>query len=405
MFKKITLISLGIIISFGFLFGAEDAFANEEVNVYFFWGEGCPHCAKEKPFLEKMEEKYPEVEVHDFEVWKNSENRSLLTEVGKKLDANVSGVPFTVVGEKYFTGWLSEATTGKDIENAIQCALEKSCEDPVGEVLSPNQEEKEEEPCGCEEDSSALPSEIELAFLGKIDPSDFSLPMITIILGGIDGFNPCAMWTLLFLISLLLGMKDKKKRWILGTAFIVASAFVYFLFMAAWLNLILFLGVINWVRILIGLIALGGGAYNLKEFFVNKEGVCKVTGGEKKQAVFEKMKEFTQKKNLYLALGGIILLAFAVNLVEAICSAGLPVVFTQILTLSDLSTTQYYAYMLLYILVFMLDDLFIFFVAMKSMELTEINTKYSRASHLIGGALMIIIGILIIFKPGLLMFG
>ncbi len=406
IFKKITLIFLGIIISFGFLFGAENAFASEKVNIYFFWGEGCPHCSKEKPFLEKMEEKYPEVKVYDFEIWNNSENRSLLVETGKKLNVNISGVPFTVVGEKHFTGWLSEATTGKEIEDAIQCALASGCEDPVGDILFPNQKgDQGQDSCGCEEESSGIPSEIELAFIGKISPSDFSLPVLTVILGGIDGFNPCAMWVLLFLISLLLGMKDKKRRWILGTAFIVASAFVYFLFMAAWLNLILFLGVIVWVRVLIGLLALGGGGYNLREFFVNKKGVCKVTGGEKKQVVFEKLKEITQKKNFLFALIGIILLAFAVNLVEALCSAGLPVVFTQILTLSNLSMGEYYAYMLLYILVFMVDDLIVFFVAMKTMELTDINAKYSKASHLIGGALMIIIGLLMLFKPELLMFG
>jgi len=100
-----------------------------------------------------------------------------------------------------------------------------------------------------------------------------------------------------------------------------------------------------------------------------------------------------------------VLLAFAVNLVELICSAGLPVIFTQLLTLSDLSPWQYYAYMLLYIFVFMLDDLFVFIVSMITLEMTGITTKYSRISHLIGGILMVIIGLLLIFKPELLMFG
>lgn len=210
---------------------------------------------------------------------------------------------------------------------------------------------------------------------------------------------------LLFLISLLLGMKDKKRRWILGSAFIGASAFVYFLFMAAWLNLLLFIGFIVWVRILIGLVALGGGGYNLKEFFTNKDSGCKVTGGKKRQAVFEKLKSITHQKQFLITLGGIILLAFAVNLVELICSAGLPVIFTQILTLSNLSDWQYFGYMLLYIFIFMLDDLFIFFTAMITLEMTGISTKYSRVSHLIGGILMAIIGLLLIFKPELLMFG
>jgi thiol-disulfide isomerase/thioredoxin len=405
MMKKLAKIILALLIVF---FIAKPAFAQEkQVNIYFFWGEGCPHCAREKTFLKQLEKKYPQVKVLDYETWGNSDNRKLLTEVGKKLNVNISGVPFTVVGEKHFTGWLSEATTGKDIENAVLCVLNDECSDIVGGILIPQQiEEQKDEPCECEEEqNSAIPSELKLPVIGQVNPRNFSLPVLTIVLGGLDGFNPCAMWTLLFLISLLLGMKDKKRRWILGTAFIVASAFVYFLFMAAWLNLLLFVGFIVWVRILIGLVALGGGGYNLKEFFVNRDSGCKVTGGEKRQAVFEKLKNISHQKQFLIALGGVVLLAFAVNLVELICSAGLPVIFTQILTLSNLAKWQYYAYMLLYIFIFMLDDLIIFFMAMITLEMTGISTKYSRASHLIGGILMLIVGLLLIFRPELLMFG
>lgn len=398
MLKKLTRIFLVLIVLF---FVVKPVMAQEkQVNVYFFWGEGCPHCADEKPFLQELEKRYHEVKVYDFEVWNNSDNRKLLIEVGKKLNTTVSGVPFTIIGEQYFTGWLNQNTTGQSIENAVQGVLRDGCCDVVGEVLASQQSLTQKE-----EKKSVVPAELYLPIIGKINPRSFSLPVLTIILGGLDGFNPCAMWTLLFLISLLLGMKNKKRRWILGTAFIIASAFVYFLFMAAWLNLILFIGFIVWIRILIGLVALGGGSYNLKEFFVNKDSGCKVTGDKKRQAVFEKLRNITHRKQFVLALGGIILLAFAVNLVELICSAGLPVVFTQILTLSDLASWQYYAYMLLYIFFFMLDDLFIFFSAMLTLEITGISTKYSRISHLIGGILMLIIGFLLIFKPELLMFG
>ena len=405
MVNKLIKISLVLLALFLIV---KPALAQEkQVNIYFFWGEGCPHCAHEKPFLEGLEKKYPEVKVYDFEAWGSGDNRKLLIEVGKRLNTNISGVPFTVVGEKYFTGWLSEETTGKDIENAVLCVLNDNCHDVVGEILAPQQVKiPKDQPCECEQEKeSAIPIELKLPIIGKVNPRNFSLPVLTIVLGGLDGFNPCAMWILLFLISLLLGIEDKKRRWILGTVFIVASAFVYFLFMAAWLNLLLFVGFIVWVRILIGLVALGGGGYNLKEFFTNKDSGCKVTGDEKRQAVFEKLKNITHQKHFLIALGGIIILAFAVNLVELICSAGLPVIFTQILTLSHLTRWQYYAYMLLYIFIFMLDDLFIFFTAMITLEMTGVSTKYSRASHLIGGILMLIVGLLLIFKPELLMFG
>ncbi len=364
-----------------------------DVNVYFFWGDGCPHCAREKPFLEKLEQKYPEVKVYDYEIWRDAGNRDLMVEVAKKLNASVSGVPFTVVGEKYFIGYYNDATTGREIEEAVEYCLTNQCVEVFSQDNNP------------QEETISDTKIIDLPFLGEIDALNFSLPILTIVMGGLDGFNPCAMWVLLFLISLLLGMKDKRKMWILGTAFIVASASVYFVFMAAWLNLILFIGVVIWVRIIIGLVTLVGGVYNLKEYFTNHTATCKVTGSEKKQRVFEKLKDITQQRSFFLALGAIILLAFAVNLVELLCSAGLPAVYTQVLALSDLAKWQYYLYILLYIFVFMLDDLFIFFVAMTTLQMTGISAKYSRWSHLIGGILMLIIGLLLIFKPEWLMFG
>jgi hypothetical protein len=200
-------------------------------------------------------------------------------------------------------------------------------------------------------------------------------------------------------------MQDRKRMWILGSAFIFTSGLVYFLFLSAWLNLFLFIGLITWVRVAIGLVALGGGSYYLYDFVKNKSGGCEVIGDERRQQVFERLKGITQRKEFLLALGGIVILAFAVNLIELVCSAGLPAVYTQVLTLSKLTTWQYFLYLLLYIFVFMLDDLFIFVTAMITLQATGIQSKYSRFSRLIGGILMIIIGILLLFKPELLMFG
>jgi hypothetical protein len=152
-------------------------------------------------------------------------------------------------------------------------------------------------------------------------------------------------------------------------------------------------------------VALFGGGYSLREFFVNKDSGCKVVGAEKKRKTFDRMKEVVHQNSLWLALGGIILLAFAVNLVELICSAGLPAIYTQVLALNDMATWKYYLYILGYIFFFMLDDLIIFFIAMTTLRVTGITTKYTRVSRLIGGLLMLIIGLLMIFKPELLMFG
>ena len=372
---------------------------SEEVNIYFFWAHGCPHCQAEKDFLKTMEQKYPNVDIHSLEVTSNKENADLLKKAGKELNADISGVPFTVVGEQYFIGWYSEETTGKSIESAISCVIENHCQDVIGKLTTSISETAHTK------SGKVIPEKLDLPIIGEIETKNLSLPVLTIIIAALDGFNPCAMWVLLFLISLLLGMQNKKRMWIFGSVFIVASALVYFLFMSAWLNLFLFLGVVFWIRIIIGLVALFAGGYNLKEFFTNPAGTCKVTGTEKRQRIFEKLKKIVQEKHVFLALLGLIVLAFAVNLVELICSAGLPAVYTQILTLTNLASWQYYSYLALYIFIFMLDDLFVFFVAMITLQATGVTDKYSRISHIVGGIIMLIIGILLIFKPELLMFG
>lgn len=250
-----------------------------------------------------------------------------------------------------------------------------------------------------------VPDKMKVPVFGEIDLKTISLPALTVIFGLLDGFNPCAMWTLVFLISLLLGMENKKRMWILGGAFILASGAVYFLFMVAWLKIILFLGFIFWIRVGIGTVAIGSGIYNLKEYIFTKEIVCKVTNTERRRKIFEKLRNITAHPNFWLALGGIVLLAFAVNLVELICSAGFPAVYTQVLSLNNLAAWKYYLYILGYLVFFILDDMFVFVVAMLTLQATGLTTKYTRASHLIGGILMSIIGILLIFKPEWLTFG
>lgn len=394
MLKKVLVF---ILVSFAFFSMTKGVFASgKKVDLYFFSANGCPHCKEEKIFLDKIKAKYPELQVHEYEITGSRENIELLNKVKKRLDVNITGVPFTVIGDHHFAGFLNAETTGAQIEEAIKCALETGCNDVVESLINPATTKKESKP---------IPEKLRLPILGEVETKNLSLPALTFIIALIDGFNPCAMWVLLFLISLLLGMKDRKKMWILGTAFIVSSAFVYFLFLSAWLNLFLFLGFVIWVRILIGSFSLVAGGYQVREYFVNKTGSCKVTGGDKRRKVFERLKEITQKDKFILALGGIIILAFAVNLVELVCSAGLPAIYTQVLSLSKLAPWQYYLYLIFYILIFMFDDLLVFFVAMTTLKISGVDGKYSRYSNLIGGAIVILIGIFMLFKPEILMFG
>lgn len=380
--------------------------ASTPLKAYLFWGDGCPHCAKEKVFLDKILPKYPNVELKKYEIYNNQNNVKLMQAAAKTLNLEAGGVPLLIVGDKEFVGF-AEGLTEAQITAQLDKCSKSTCPDSIASVIDPESKPKPVEKVD-EKSQNTTKTEkkmIKLPILGEVNALDFSLPVFTIILGTLDGFNPCAMWTLLFLISLLLGFNDRKKMWILGGTFIVASSFVYFMFMVTWLNLILFLGFIVWVRLAIGALALVGGGFSIKKGITNKDGGCEVTGSEKRQATFAKIRQITKNKNLLLAMGGIILLAFAVNLVELVCSAGLPAVYTQVLALSNLDSWQYYGYILLYILFFMIDDIIIFVIAMTTLKMTGISTKYSKWSNLIGGILMVIIGLLLVFKPEWLMFG
>ncbi len=413
---KLLKIILPIFLFFIFI---QPSMAQDKINLYFFYGDGCSHCAKEEKFLNKLEKERGDIKIFRYEVWYNRDNAQILSELVKKLNLNVSGVPLLIIGNKSVSGYFSDETTGEEIKRIINYYTVNECSDVVAPVLNKDQKNSPcvhgcdsgnlecIHNCGCEADtagSSKIPEKINLPLFGEVKVKDISLPVLTIMIAALDGFNPCAMWVLLFLISLLLGMKNRKKMWILGSVFIFTSGLVYFLFLSAWLNLFLFFGFIFWIRIIVALVALGSGYYHLKEYLTNRAGTCKVTGGKKRQLIFEKLKNIVAKEKFWLALAGIILLAAVVNLVELVCSAGLPAIYTQILSLSNLPGWQYYIYLLLYISIFMLDDLFIFIIAMSTLRIKAISSRYSRWSNLIGGIIMLIIGLLLMFKPGWLMF-
>lgn len=375
------------------------AFAQEPTNkidLYLFYGDTCPHCKEEKEDLKELQEEYSQLEVHLYEVYNNKENQKLLNTVAKELGVNVTGVPFTIIGNRNFVGYSKPRK--KYLEETIEYYSNNPSTNVVEEILNNNYKGKPYE------DSEA--DFIDLPLFGELNIKRLSLPIITILIGIVDGFNPCALWILLFLISMLIGMENKKRMWALGLTFILTSGIVYFIFMAAWLNIIMLIGTIILIRTIIGVLGVGGGLFNIRNYLKErKQDGCQVVDKTKRKTIFNKIKRFTHEKKFYLAILGIIVLAISVNLIEMLCSLGLPAIYVQILELSNVSTVAKYFYLFLYVLFFMLDDIIIFAIAMVTLKATGISTKYTKYSHLIGGIIMIIVGLLLIFKPEILMFG
>lgn len=399
--KNIGKIIFTILICFIGLFSVKADTDKNIVNIYLFHSDKCPHCQEEKKLLKELEKEYDNVRIYKYEVY-TDDNGKLFEESAKIMETKARGVPFTIIGEKTYTGFSYESSKKTFVE-AINYYSKYGYQDKIGEYLGnielPKYEIKEDNPSYEEYVKSGEDYQVSTIF-GSINTKNLALPLVSIIIGLVDGFNPCAMWVLLFLISMLLGMKDKRKMWILGISFLLTSAIIYLLFMVAWLNVASMLTTIKWIRITIGCVAIIGSFINIRAYIKErKTNGCSVVNEKKRNKIFAKIKKFTSEKNLFLALLGVITLAASVNIVELACSAGLPVMFIEILSMNNLTIIEEIIYIALYMIFFLLDDLIVFIVAMKTMELTGFSTKYGKVSKILGGILLLLIGILLIFKP------
>lgn len=398
--KKLLTIIITILLFIPLICSAK---TNELIDVYIFYSSSCGHCKNAKEFLKEYENEKKTIDIHYYEVIHNKKNAEILENVQDVLDHPSMSVPYIVIGSEVVVGFGDN--TGDELVNIIEYYSKNDYVDITGKII--NGEITEDNIADYISESGDIAgSKVSVPILGEIDVKNVSLPLLGIVMGLVDGFNPCAMWILIFLISMLINMKDRKKMWILGLAFLLTSALVYALIMGAWLNVVVNFAGIRWIQIIIGLIALAGSIFNFKSYYLErkKDAGCQVVDEKKRKKIISKIKKFTMEKSFILALLGIILLAASVNIVELACSAGLPVLFTNILAVNNITGMSAVLYIFLYILFFLLDDLIIFTIAVITFKVTGMTTKYTKFSHLIGAIIMLVIGILMIIKPEWIMF-
>ena len=294
--------------------------------------------------------------------------------VKEKMKSKTTGVPFTVVGKYYYIGFSE--TTASNIENKIKEYAE----------LDNN------------------PNHVKIPLLGEINMKTVSIPLVAVVLGFIDGFNPCAMWILLFLINMFIGQKDKKKSWILGLTFLIISATIYFLSMLG-MNIVLSVIAVNWLQIAIAIFILIAGILNLRKYLRTRkeEEGCTVVDDKKRKKLITKVRKIMNENSFLLSLIGIAILAASVNLIELACSLGFPMIFTEILTINHVEGIVRILYLLIYVFFYMIDDLFVFTISMITLEATGITNKYNKLCTLVSAIIMIIMGILLLLKPEWLM--
>jgi len=352
-----------------------------------FFHPTCHSCSNARHYIDKvLKHKYPKVkfEFHDIT---SPEEMTLMETYYRsyKLNKQLMTTPTIFVGNEYILGYDSDEKTGKDLEKIIQrnfLSLKRL-------IFPKNLSNKNKLEKKNHVDT----------FFGKINLFRHSLVFLAITLGLVDGLNPCAIWVLVYLITLIARLNDKRKIWLIVGSFLLASGILYYLLMTTLLRVFLFIGYLRILQLLIGCIAFYIGVVDISVYIKNKGQItCKIDDAKSKQKTMTKVQKLVNAKISLMTILGVIGLAFAVNSIEFVCSSALPAIFTSILAQANLSMVQYHLYILLYVIFFMLDDLIIFSVAAFAIN-RYFGDHYLSPSKLIGGIILFVLGVIMIFFP------
>jgi glutaredoxin len=379
--NKLILCSVAIWLLAGLYFGGiglvMGASVIPENELQVFVRPGCPHCEEAKRFLPELRRRRPDLHIRVRDIYQDPQALRELTELAERFGLQPIGVPAFYLRGKLIVGFLSGGTTGKTLESLLDQPTSNA------EQLSPNRP----------------PDTIDAPLLGQLSVRELGLPLFTIVLGLVDGFNPCAMWVLLFLLSMLIHLQDRAKMFLIGGVFVTVSGLVYFAFMAAWLNLFFLIGMSRMTQMLLGGVALLVGGLNLKDFLAFGSGLSIGIPESAKPGVYRQVRRIIRAENLRGALAAVIVLAILVNTVELLCTAGLPAIYTQVLTTYSLPGWAYYGYLALYNLAYVADDSLMLAVAVVTLSRRKLQESGGRWLKLLSAVVMLALGLVLLLKP------
>jgi len=370
------------------------------VRLYYFFSPTCPHCQAAAPYIEELKARWPWLEVKKYSVKDNRANAKFYYETALSLGTKALSVPGFVFCRQVLIGYDTAETTGAEIARAIETCHQRLLDEgirtmsaaPGPGTVGPDapQSTVMDDPAG---------TKVNLPFVGMVDVKAFSLPVLTVVLAGMDAFNPCAFFVLLFLLSLLVHAKSRARMAIVGGTFVLFSGLVYFVFMAAWLNVFLIAGELRVITVIAGLLALTVAALNIKDFFWFKEGPSLSIPESAKPGLFKRMRGIVATGSLGPMLASTVLLAIVANSYELLCTAGFPMVYTRVLTLAELETWQYYAWLAVYNVIYVIPLLAIVIVFVKTMGARKLSESEGRILKLVSGFMMLGFGLMLLAAP------
>lgn len=359
------------------------------------WGHpACPHCKAAHAFLDGLKAQRPDLHIVEHDVAKTPEAFDELSARTRRAGLDMVGLPSFLVRGRLLVGFDSAKTTGAEIETFLkQTNRQQSVEH--GPAHAPGSDVSRVPRSGDTPPENA----IDLPAFGRVSLKHLGLPLFTIVVGLVDGFNPCAMWVLLFLLSLLVNIKSRPRMLAIAGSFVLVSGVAYYAFMAAWLNIFVLVGFSRAVQIVLGAAALLIGFVNLKDFFAFKKGPSLGIPERAKPGIYARVRSIVRAESLGPAVAGAIVLAVLVNVVELVCTAGLPALYTQILVQQGVTSVERYGYLALYNLAYMLDDSIMVGIAVITLGKRKLQERGGRWLKLLSGAVIALLGALLLFAP------
>lgn len=365
--------------------------ADARVHLYFFWSRSCPHCREARPFVEALAREYDWLALHSHELTTDRANVALYVEMARKLGQDARSVPAFLLCGRMLTGYDNAAGMGEQLRRlALLCRPIEPTADADAPSMSAVSEWSAGDPAG---------ERLQVPLLGNLDAQTLSLPVFTVLIAGLDAFNPCAFFVLLFLLSLMVHARSRARMLLVGLTFVCCSGLVYFLFMAAWLNLFLVIGGAPVVTLLAGLVAVLIGLLNVKDFFLFQRGPSLSIPEQAKPGLYRRMRGLLNAEGLGTMLVGTVVLALAANSYELLCTAGFPMVYTRVLTLNGLGRWGHYGYLLLYNLIYVLPLLAIVLVFTLTLGARKLSERQGRMLKLLSGAMMLGLGLVMLVAP------
>lgn len=354
------------------------------VPITVFWSKHCPHCLDALPFLEQLRQDQPWIEVRSYELTESRDHVALYLDMARGLGQEARSVPAFFVCGQMLAGYDDAQGMGARI-----LGLAHFCRQAAGaggaEALGDAVQE--------------APASIEVPLLGSLETGSLSLPIFTLVIAGLDAFNPCAFFVLLFLLSLLVHARSRGRMLLVGGTFVLFSGLVYFLFMAAWLNLFLVVGGTPVVTTVAGIVALVIGLMNVKDYFWRDQGPSLSIPQRAKPGLFRRMRGLVAADSLAAMLAGTVALALAANSYELLCTAGFPMVYTRVLTLNDLGPGAHYGYLILYNLIYILPLLVIVLAFTFTLGSRKLSEDQGRVLKLLSGLMMLGLGSALLVAP------